>query len=165
MQQQRKSLGLLISGTFYCILLMVLPVEATEPSNPCPIPRGWQTQLDPESLEPILKGAFETPSGVIPQQALNQYLSIMTSQWDAKLMETYLTLLSGLNAQQKKKILTEQTKWLEKREKESTKAGKSEEGGSLGPTAYSETFIRMTKARAAELLKRLSEGGISNGPR
>jgi len=25
---------------------MVLPVEATEPSNPCPIPRGWQGKIE-----------------------------------------------------------------------------------------------------------------------
>ena len=129
--------------------------KATEAPSECLIPRGWQSQLDPESLEPILKVAFEASSGIIPQQALNQYLSIMAAQWDAKLLETYLTLTARLDAKGKRNLLTQQNDWLVKREKVSTKAAKSEEGGTLGATAYSEAFIRMTKERNAELLKRL----------
>ena len=156
MKLHNKSLYSIVSTALFCAFLLTPPIKAMEPGNECQIPNGWQTQLDPESLGPILKGAFEPPSGIIPQQALNQYLSIMASQWDAKLMETYLTLSSRLDAKEKRKLLNLQTAWLAKREKESTKAGKSEEGGTSGPTAYSEAFIRMTKARDAELLHKIS---------
>ena len=79
----------------------------------------------------------------------------MASQWDAKLMETYLSLSSRLDGVNKRKLFAEQTAWLAKREKEALQAGKSEGGGTLSPTAYSEAFIRMTKELNEELLKRL----------
>jgi uncharacterized protein YecT (DUF1311 family) len=145
----------ILSTVIFVMSFAMSSIQAASPTELCLVPKGWVPQVDPESLEPILKGAFETPSKVIPQQALNQYLSIMATQWDAKLMENYLTLSSRLNTEEKKKLLTNQTDWLKKREKEATKAGKTEEEGTLGPSAYSETFIRMTKERNAELLKRL----------
>jgi uncharacterized protein YecT (DUF1311 family) len=157
MKLHNKSVCSIFSTALFCVAVLMQSTKAAPSERECPIPKGWRTELDPESLGPILKGAFETPSGVIPQQGLNQYLSIMASQWDAKLMETYLTLSSRLNAEEKRNLLTQQTAWLTKRDKESTKAEKSEDRGTLGPTAYSEAFIRMTKARDAELLKRLSE--------
>ena len=139
-------------------MAVALPsVSMAAPADECPLPKNWRPQLDPETLEPILKESFRSPSGIIPQQALNQYLSIMAGQWDAELMETYLDLSRRLDSNGKRILLSEQTAWLTKREKEATRAGKSEEGGTLGPASYSETFITLTKARERDLQKRLSE--------
>ena len=129
-----------------------------EPLNfECPIPRNWQPQLDPEELEPILKSAFETSSGIIPQQALNCYLSIIASQWDAKLLETYIAVSIRLDEMGKRSLLSEQNAWLALREKKTSQAGKSEEGGTLGPAVALQNFIRMTKTRNEDLRRRLTK--------
>lgn len=130
---------------------------AAPTNSGCPIPRNWQPQLDPEELEPILKGAFEAPSGIIPQQALNQYLSIMADQWDARLLETYIALSIRLDETGKRSLLSEQNAWLAMRKKETSQAGKSEEGGTLAPAVALRNFIRMTKARDEDLWRRMTK--------
>lgn len=130
---------------------------AAPPNSDCLIPRNWQPQLDPEELEPILKSAFETPSGIIPQQALNRYLTIIASQWDAKLLQTYIALSIRLDEKGKISLLSEQNAWLALREKKTSQAGKSEEGGTLGPAVALQNFIRMTKTRNEDLRRQLTK--------
>lgn len=118
------------------------------------VPNGWNVRLDPEGLDLLLRQSLETEPGVMPQQAQNKYLAIMASVWDAKLLSSYVNVSQRLNDKERVKLRNEQEAWLKKREKEASEASKAEEGGSLSAATYSETFIKLTKERNAELQKR-----------
>jgi uncharacterized protein YecT (DUF1311 family) len=123
------------------------------------LPKNWNVLLDPDDLDSLLKPGLEDGSGNIPQQTMNQYTATMASVWDAKLLVVYVTLADRLGAADKSKLRQEQAAWIAKREKQAQAASAGEEGGSLAPTEYSDTFITVTKERVAKLQARLAALG------
>jgi uncharacterized protein YecT (DUF1311 family) len=123
------------------------------------LPKNWNILLDPNDLDSLLKPGLEDASGDIPQQTLNRYLATMASIWDAKLLIVYVSLWDRLGAVEKTRLRQEQTAWIAKREKQAQAAGEGEEGGSLAPAMYSDTFIKLTQDRIAKLQTRLTALG------
>ena len=141
------------------ILISVASVNAQMPDagqrGDSVVPRSWNIQLDPDDIDSVLKPAFESDSGVMPQQGQNQYLAIMASVWDAKLLITYVKLSQKLTGAEKRKLESDQAAWLKRREAQAKEASEGEGEGSLAPTLYSEAFIKVTRERNLELQKRL----------
>ena len=115
--------------------------------------KDWHVDLEPETIDSILKSSFETETGVISQQRLNQYLALMSSIWNAKMLITYLKLSNKLAERDKAQLSSQQAAWLKRREKEATEAGEGEKGGSAESAMYSEAFIKLTRERCADFQK------------
>ena len=119
------------------------------------IPKRWAPDIDVEYIDQIVTLGLTGKDGRQSAYSMRQYGSIMASVWDAKLLETYISLSQKLSPREADLLKQDQEKWLQRRQAESEEAGASEKGGSAERVLYAERFVEMTKARVEKLEKRL----------
>ena len=118
------------------------------------IPRGWAPNIDAEYIDQIVTLGLTGKDGRQSAYNMGQYGSIMAAVWDAKLLETYISLSQKLSPREAAALKEDQEGWLARRRREAEDAGETEKGGSGERILFTERFVEMTKARVEKLEKR-----------
>lgn len=139
-------------------LLAISDVYAGSAQKTALIPSNWpSSDIDIQTFSEWGEEALKTPSGIIPQQALNRYHEMIAELWDARVMIAYVDLSTRLIRVEKERFKQEQEAWLKERTRISTAAAASENGGSVAATIYANAFIKNTEQRYKEICARLKE--------
>ena len=90
------------------------------------------------------------------QPEMNRQAAKDFEKADAELNAVYKKVLSGLDAEGKKKFQASQRAWIAYRDAEAAFQADGERGGSMAPLVYSTTESELTGARIKALQKQLS---------
>jgi uncharacterized protein YecT (DUF1311 family) len=130
--------------------------------SPCQsVPDAWAPSLDQVRNYLEEKSNEDTRAS---QRQLTQTSQLLADLSDAQLFIAYVQLMRTLDVKGQRRLFEEQKSWLGTRA-EAARASVTSKGGTLGPLEYSSAFGELTKARLAELQKRLPRQGSATRDR